>query len=100
MTEDAQTLRRLPSVRARCSEIYKLAQEGRVDSFTLDESRYEDIVDLCSKTIIVGFPDHRRRSQCSGPSCKMADPFVARLRVKLRIGQFRILSLGRYGTTC
>jgi hypothetical protein len=50
---DIQALRYLPSVRERCSVVYKLAQEGKVDTFKLDESRYEAIVDLCAKTINV-----------------------------------------------
>jgi hypothetical protein len=53
ISNDVQALRYLPSVRERCSEVYKLAQEGKVDSFTLDETRYDAVVDLCAKAINV-----------------------------------------------
>jgi hypothetical protein len=52
-SNDVQALRYLPSVRERCSAVYKLAQEGKVDSFTLDETRYDAVVDLCAKAINV-----------------------------------------------
>ena len=48
-----QALRELPSVRARCEKVYKLAQEGKVDHFVLDESRYEAIIEVCAKAINV-----------------------------------------------
>jgi hypothetical protein len=48
-----QALRELPSVRTRCEKVYKLAQEGKVDHFTLDESKYEAIIEVCAKAINV-----------------------------------------------
>jgi len=49
----AQALRELPSVRDRCEKVYKLAQEGKVDHFVLNEGRYEDIIEVCAKAINV-----------------------------------------------
>jgi hypothetical protein len=48
-----QALRQLPSVRERCEKVYKLAQEGKVEHFMLDEGRYEDIIQVCAKAINV-----------------------------------------------
>jgi hypothetical protein len=50
-----QALRELPSVRERCEKVYKLAQEGKVDHFTLTESKYEAIIEVCAKAINVCF---------------------------------------------
>jgi hypothetical protein len=49
-----QALRELPSVRERCGKVYKLAQEGKVDHFKLDEGRYDAIIEVCAKAINVG----------------------------------------------
>jgi hypothetical protein len=51
-----QALRELPSVRERCGKVYKLAQEGKVDHFKLDEGRYDAIIEVCAKAINVGRP--------------------------------------------
>jgi len=48
-----QALRELPSVRERCGKVYKLAQEGKVDHFKLDEGRYDAIIEVCAKAINV-----------------------------------------------
>jgi len=48
-----QALRDLPSVRERCGKVYKLAQEGKVDHFKLDEGRYDAIIEVCAKAINV-----------------------------------------------
>jgi len=48
-----QALRELPSVRERCEKVYKLAQEGKVDHFKLDEGRYDAIIEVCAKAINV-----------------------------------------------
>lgn len=53
MSTKANALRRLPAVRERCRAVYKLAQAGKVDAFKLDESKYDDIVELCARTISV-----------------------------------------------
>jgi hypothetical protein len=54
MSSAAQTLRQLPSVRQRCEAVYKLAQQGKVDHFVLDEGRYQEVIDVCAKAINVG----------------------------------------------
>jgi hypothetical protein len=56
MSSSAQTLRQLPSVRQRCETVYKLAQQGKVDHFVLDEDRYQEVIDVCAKAINVGQP--------------------------------------------
>lgn len=38
-------LTKLPAVRARCSEVFRLAQEGQLDCWTMDLSRQDAIVD-------------------------------------------------------
>ena len=48
-----QALKELPSVRERCQKVYKLAQEGKVDHFKLDEGRYDAIIEVCAKAINV-----------------------------------------------
>jgi hypothetical protein len=56
-----QALRELPSVRERCEKVYKLAQEGKVDHFKLDEGRYDAIIEVCAKAINVGQQTLSRR---------------------------------------
>lgn len=64
MSTHAQTLRKLPSVRERCTAIYELAQKGQIDSFTLDESRYEAVIEKCAETINVGSREGRIGGFC------------------------------------
>jgi hypothetical protein len=54
MSRGVQALRELPSVRERCEKVYKLAQEGKVNHFILDEDKYGDIIETCAKAINVG----------------------------------------------
>lgn len=46
-------LRTLPAVRARCAEVYALAQAGELTYFDLHEDKLPAVVDYCARIIQV-----------------------------------------------
>ncbi|PWN47081.1 DUF1688-domain-containing protein [Violaceomyces palustris] len=44
-------LRSLPSIRERCSKVFSLAQQGKLDYFDYDVSKESEVVDYCASII-------------------------------------------------
>jgi hypothetical protein len=49
-------LRSLPSIRERCSRVYDLAKEGKLEYFDYHPEKEEEVVKFCAKIIEVGVP--------------------------------------------
>jgi hypothetical protein len=49
----SEYLRTLPSIRERCSKVFALGQQGKLEYFTYHEEKEKDIVEYCSSIIKV-----------------------------------------------
>jgi hypothetical protein len=53
VSETVSYIRSLPAIRERCSKVYKLAQDDKLDHWTLNADREDDVLDYCARIIKV-----------------------------------------------
>lgn len=52
-TNAIQYLRSLPSIRARCTEVHKLAQQNKLRYFDYHPEKEQEVIDFCAGIISV-----------------------------------------------